>query len=326
MTKHDFVLKEGVNPVKNTITVMHRGLAALLIVALFSGLPTSAAASDGFRYVHDPALNPSVMRDVVADENAIYGFRPSESGSLSMYAAADWSDPEVVEQGRQQRINYHKDIESMYDMLRDMQEQGKSTEEIARAVSTERNRIRLAAYEDDPEGLAAIKARNLEKYGHEEGPLPDELYEQYGSWTIVMQKSFSTNAGMDACLGLYDTYYFLYVELGYVPAQVELTIPETLICTYRKTAVVKADISADTTNYTVSFTSDDPDVVSVDGNGVVKGVRRGEANVKCLVTDAFGAVHESQPCRVTVRYTFCQWFIRIVLFGWIWYTPKFLAA
>lgn len=124
-------------------------------------------------------------------------------------------------------------------MLLDMQDRGKTVEEIARAVSTERNRIRLAAYADDPDGLAAVKARNLEKYGHEEGPLPEELYEQYGSWTAVMQKAFGTNSGTDACLGLYDTYYFLYVELGYVPAQIEISIPQTLTCTYMKTAGVK---------------------------------------------------------------------------------------
>ena len=111
----------------------------------------------------------------------------------------------------------------MYDILEEMTADGKSVEEIARAVSTKRNEIRLAAYDNDPEGLATVKARNLEKYGHEEGPLPDELYEQYGSWQIVLEKAFSVNAGMDACLGLYDDYYDVYVALG----QVEEPQPET---------------------------------------------------------------------------------------------------
>ncbi len=106
----------------------------------------------------------------------------------------------------------------MYMMLEDLEAQGCSVEEIARAVSTRRNEIRLEAYADDPEGLAALKARNLEKYGHKEGPLPDELYAQYGSWERVLEKAFSPNAGMDACLGLYDDYYFLYVALGDVPS------------------------------------------------------------------------------------------------------------
>ena len=102
----------------------------------------------------------------------------------------------------------------MYDILREMSAAGKSVEEIARAVSAKRNEIRLASYKDDPEGLAAAKARNLEKYGHEEGPLADELYAQYGSWQTVLVKAFSTNMGMDACLGLYDDYYSVYVALS----------------------------------------------------------------------------------------------------------------
>ena len=311
---------------KNTVSLSRRGLAALLVIALLAGFSVPASAADGFRYVHDPAMNPSAMRDVVADENAVYGFRPTETGSLAMYAAADWSDPEIVEAGRQQRIAYHQNIESMYDMLHEMQAQGKTTEEIARALSTERNRIRLAAYENDPEGLAALKERNSEKYGHEEGPLPYELYEQYGSWTTVMQKAFSTNAGMDACLGLYDTYYFLYVELGYVSAEVSISLPAALICRCAKTFPVKAKITADTTNYTVRFISDTPDVATVDDNGIVTGVACGEANITCLVTDAFGTIHESQPCKMYVRPTLLQRILHTLLFWWARYIPKPAAA
>ena len=194
-----------------------RSPAALLALLLAFCLSFSAFAANGFQYQHDPRENPSAMRDIVEDENAVYGFRPSETGSLKMYAGADWSDPVLVEQGRRDRIAYHESIESMYDMLRDMKDRGCDTEEIARAVSTRRNEIRLEAYADDPEGLAALKARNLEKYGHEEGPLPDELYAQYGSWETVLEKAFSPNPGMDACLGLYDDYYFLYAALDEVP-------------------------------------------------------------------------------------------------------------
>ena len=120
-------------------------------------------------------------------------------------------------------MQYHQSIEAMYDILEDMTAEGKSVEEMARAVSTKRNEIRIAAYDNDPEGLAKLKARNLEKYGHEEGPLPDELYEQYGSWETVLEKAFSVNAGMDACLGLYDDYYAVYVALGQVEEPQETT-------------------------------------------------------------------------------------------------------
>lgn len=191
-------------------------LSVVLVLVLMMSMVLFACSEKKFKYTHDPKDNPSAMADIIEDENAIYGFRPSETGSLAMYASADWSDPEVVEKGRQERIAYHKSLEAMYDILNEMKAQGKDTETIARAVSTKRNEIRLDAYKDDPEGLAAIKQRNLAKYGHEEGPLPDELYQQYGSWEIVIAKAFSTNSGMDACLGLYDDYYDLYVASGQI--------------------------------------------------------------------------------------------------------------
>jgi hypothetical protein len=169
-----------------------------------------------FAYRHDPRENASAMADIVEDATAIYGFRPSDSGSLSAYADEAWSDADAVEGWRRERITYHRSLESMYDVLDEMEEEGKSLEEIARTLSEMRNQIRLDAYKDDPEGLARLKARNLEKYGHEEGPLADELYEQYGSWEIVIAKAFSANSGMDACLGLYDDYYGFYVSVGQV--------------------------------------------------------------------------------------------------------------
>ena len=203
-----------VNKMKKHIFYRISCVVFVLLIVLCSG---TAALAGTFKYKHDPRDNPSAMADIIEDENAVYGFRPSESGSLKMYAFYDWSDADVVEQGRQDRIAYHSSIESMYEILEKMTAEGKSTEEIARAVSAKRNEIRLAAYENDPEELEEIKKRNLEKYGHEEGPLPEEIYEQNGkSWEAVISKAFSTNSGMDACLGLYDDYYSLYVSVGQV--------------------------------------------------------------------------------------------------------------
>ena len=202
-------------------------LSAILLCLVFAlsiaSLPVSAADLPGrdgaaYRYDHDPRLNAKAMADIIVDPTAVYGFSPNPEGSLSSYASFDWSDPELVngENGRLARIAYHESINEMYAMMNAMRIEGKGIEEIARAVSSKRNELRLAGYADNPEGLAAAKARNLEKYGHEEGPMPDELYEQYGSWEAVLEKAFSTNSGMDACLGLYDDYYELYVMAGQV--------------------------------------------------------------------------------------------------------------
>ena len=188
-----------------------------------SVLPVSAegilsSGADAFRYAHDPRLNPKAMADIVVDPTAVYGFAPSPDGSLSSYAAFDWSDPSLVngENGRLARVAYHESINELYAMMNAMKLEGKSVEEIARAVSNKRNEIRLDSYADNPESLSAARERNLEKYGHEDGPQPDELYARYGSWETVLEKAFSVNSGMDACLGLYDDYYELYVMAGQI--------------------------------------------------------------------------------------------------------------
>ena len=56
------------------------------------------------------------------------------------------------------------------------------------------------------------------------------LFEQYGSWETVITKAFSSNPGMDACLGLYDEMYDTYLipdeeEEEIVPSEEE-TVPE----------------------------------------------------------------------------------------------------
>ena len=170
-----------------------------------------------FVYEHDPRENPAAMEDIVENPDAVYGFSPDpESPRLGSFADYDWTDPEVVAEAQKERREYHESMDTMTDILYRMRDEGASMEEMARAVSEERNRLRLESYKDDPKGLAEVRESNLKTYGHEEGPTPDQLYEKYGSWTVVLQKAFSPNMGMDACCGLYDEYYWLYIELGYV--------------------------------------------------------------------------------------------------------------
>ena len=170
-----------------------------------------------FTYVHDPRENPEAMADIIENPVAVYGFSPNpESTRLGTYAEYDWTDPEIVATAKENRIAYHESMESMTEILEKMRDEGASVEEMARAVSEERNRVRLESYKDDPETLAKVKESNLETYGNENGPTPEQIYEQYGSWEAVMQRAFSSNMGMDACCGLYDDYYQLYIELGLV--------------------------------------------------------------------------------------------------------------
>lgn len=180
-------------------------LTVILIMANL--IPVSAAGP----YEHDPMANPSAAADIVVDPNAVYGYAPSpESKRLKDYVEYNWSDPSLVAEMRQQRESYHESMKELYSMISAMKTAGAATKDIAIAVSTRRNELRLLAYEGDPEGLAKVKKSNLENYGNENGGTPEFFYKKYGLWETVIEKALSTNAGADACLGLYDKYYDTY--------------------------------------------------------------------------------------------------------------------
>ena len=167
---------------------------------------------DSFYYVHNPIYNSGVMLDSEYDSNCVFGFKPNNTGSLKSYTQYDWTIKEDVLKYKADRIKYIEENDKRIKELEaSLRAKGKSIEEIAKACSNLRNQIRLEQYANDPEGLEVLKQRNLEKYGHEEGPLPEELYVKYNnSWEMVLEKSYSTNRGMDACCGVYDLYYYMY--------------------------------------------------------------------------------------------------------------------
>ena len=177
-----------------------------------TGSTADATGAESFHYQHDPMENPNAARDIVVNPEAVYGYSPSpDSVRLRQFVDyLDWTDKEEVEAARRERVEYHENFSILYRTIEDMLGQGKNEEEIARAVSKARNEIRLASYDGNPEGLADLKESNLQTYGHEEGPTPDQIYEKYGSWQTVIEKALSANPGVDACLGLYDEYYDTY--------------------------------------------------------------------------------------------------------------------
>ena len=193
------------------------------LIALFA-LTVSAYAA-GY-YVHDPMDNPKAAADIIVDPDAVYGYAPNpDSVRLGAFAKYDWSDESFVAQMKQEREAYHESIRELYQMKADMEAEGKSVEEIARAVSNRRNEMRIEAYKDDPDGLATLKESNLQKYGNENGGTPEYFYEKTGSWEAVIEKAFSTNPGADAMLGLYDKYYDTY----YIADGSDQTEPETVV-------------------------------------------------------------------------------------------------
>ncbi len=94
---------------------------------------------------------------------------------------------------------------------------------------------------------------------------------------------------------------------------------ETLNLNYKSTATLNPIVFATgDVEYDIKFESSNPKVVSVDENGKVTALKKGSADITVTVTDEYGN-SLSDTCKVTVTYTWWQWIIRIVLFGWIWY-------
>ena len=206
--------------------LMKRTLVLILAFTMAMGMSISVYAKDvekrveGDNYIcyyeHDPRINAKAMEDIVVNPNAIYGFSPNPASTrLGSYAdAIDWSDFEAVLAAQQERIDYLAQFDLMYNEWDKMEKSGKDVETIARTLSAMRNDIRLAAYKDDPEGLAKVKKSNFDTYGNENGPTADSLFEKYGSWETVLLKCFSSNSGMDACLGLYEVQYAHNIKSG----------------------------------------------------------------------------------------------------------------
>lgn len=88
---------------------------------------------------------------------------------------------------------------------------------------------------------------------------------------------------------------------------------------YKKSTTITPSITADDgAKYTVTYSSSNAKVATVDQNGKVYAAKKGSATITCTVTDSNGNTVQD-TCKVTVKYSFGQWLIKILLFGWIWY-------
>ncbi len=88
---------------------------------------------------------------------------------------------------------------------------------------------------------------------------------------------------------------------------------------YKKTAKITPEVTVDgDVKYTVKYDSSNPSVATVDKDGKITTFGKGETKITCTVTDSYGNTVKD-TCTVTVKFSFGQWLIWILLFGFLWY-------
>jgi hypothetical protein len=84
---------------------------------------------------------------------------------------------------------------------------------------------------------------------------------------------------------------------------------------YKSSASLSATVEpSDASNTSVTWSSSNPKVASVDSVGNIRALSQGSAVITATTADGLAS-----SCNVTVKLTWWQWLIKIVLFGWIWY-------
>ena len=130
-----------------------------------------------------------------------------------------------------------------------------------------------------------------------------------------------TTAGRQTITVTYQGKTTTFVVTVNAPTQgkVKSVSVDNVTLNYKASTTIKPKVDADEEiTYTVTYESSNPKVASVDENGNVKALKKGNATITVTVTDQYGNVVKD-TCNVTVKYTFFQWIIMILLFGWIWY-------
>lgn len=151
------------------------------------------------------------------------------------------------------------------------------------------------------------------------------LYSQTGSFytaTFIKTGSSSFKSGdvkvvFSNCSVLEDgDTIVLYPTVTY---EVEISLDKTDVSmNYKDSTGIGYSTNA-SAGCTVVWSTSDDDVATVDENGEVYAAGKGEATITCSVVDAAGNVLAEDTCDVTVEYSFGQWLIIILLFGFIWY-------
>ena len=117
----------------------------------------------------------------------------------------------------------------------------------------------------------------------------------------------------------FEATHFSYYAIIEIIGKVNSVSIEDISMNYKNSTTIVPTVDvAPGVEYTVVYSSSNPSVASVDKNGNVSTGKTGSATITVTVTDEYGNT-VTDTCEVKVSYSWWQWIIFIVLFGWIWY-------
>ncbi len=135
----------------------------------------------------------------------------------------------------------------------------------------------------------------------------------FGEWTLSRRPTTST-PGEESCI----CSSCRAVKTRAVP---RLRIPSVKledmnVYCGEKNTVIPVISNPDNLGFSVKYESSDEKILKIDDSGTFTASKRGTAKIKCVITDEFGGVYEAE-CTVKADFTFWQWVIYIITFGWI---------
>ncbi|WP_199610820.1 hypothetical protein [Flocculibacter collagenilyticus] len=147
----------------------------------------------------------SIPIGIYADEKGVYGYlpKPGRRYSSELY---DFSDIEFVQRNRKIRLDYLLGSNVLEKAISKMRNEGASSEQIASRVVWQRNSQKVEARSlMTQQEVDILESGNIKRYGDPVGPTPQQLFEKYNDWDLVIEKSMKKDPEINMLLGIQST-------------------------------------------------------------------------------------------------------------------------
>ena len=144
-----------------------------------------------------------------------------------------------------------------------------------------------------------------------------QLTHEWTSWSTIKEPTYRTYGISRRSCRLCGEFEEKDIPMVEVKAT-DITISmESFSMNYKQSSRLYADVVPEEAAFSTDITweSSNPKVCTVDENGTVYAAGKGTATITASTPDG----ELTSECTVTVTYSWLQWIIVYILFGWIWY-------